>query len=103
MTHLSTHAATVARALAQYQAGQVITAQFGAYIAGSDAAEAGIDTCPFDPHALPDLATQWERGRTDTLDFRTRRKRPRGGIDRLSARARRPATTHAALTHPRDE
>ena len=103
MTHQSTHAATVARALAQYQAGQVITAQFGAYIAGADAVDQGIETCPFDRDELPDLADQWERGRTDTLDFRTRRKQPRGGIDRLSARARRPAATHAAHTHPRDD
>jgi len=103
MSHQGTHAATVARTLAQHRAGHVFTARLGAYIAGADAAEAGIEVCPFDTDTLPDLAQQWVRGRAHTTTFRAGRQRPAGHIDRLSARARRPVTTHASATHPKDD
>ncbi|SDE46159.1 hypothetical protein [Rhodospira trueperi] len=90
--------------LTLHDQGNTASARLGAYILGSDAAEAGMgaDACPFAEDALPELAEAWRRGRQDTLDFGAGKRRP---ADRLSSKCRIRApigSTHAAHTHPGD-
>jgi len=102
MSHQTVHDVSVARALAQHHAGQVLAARVGAYVAGSDAATLDITACPFDPADLPELAAQWQKGRQHTLDFQARRRSCTPPF-RLSDTPRRAAFTHVAASHPREE